>query len=346
MADAPSHDATAAATTDPPPRANARVPLWRRIVWDLMWFGVGVGLFAAIARLLAHDANLLFVWLNSFSLYLYAPALVVLPLAWINDRPRLAAAALPLCVAFFAWNGGDFAPARASLFPTGDLTRIRVFSANLYADNATPAGILEEIRRADADLLLLQEYSPAWHDRLQAADIGATYPHHLVEARTDSFGTAIYSKKKLEQTDVWQIEGVPIARATIRIAARPVRVVNWHPLPPLNFEYVRTWRTQYDALLREIDREEAPVLICGDFNATQHARPYRELLERGFHTAHGDGGRGYAVTYPNGMSWTPPIRIDHAVFSPELFCHSIREGEGAGSDHKPLIFEIGFAPGE
>jgi endonuclease/exonuclease/phosphatase (EEP) superfamily protein YafD len=39
----------------------------------------------------------------------------------------------------------------------------------------------------------------------------------------------------------------------------------------------------------------------------------------------------------------PPIRVDHAFYSRALRCLNIREGEGAGSDHKPLIAEFVWA---
>jgi hypothetical protein len=36
----------------------------------------------------------------------------------------------------------------------------------------------------------------------------------------------------------------------------------------------------------------------------------------------------------------PPIRIDQAFLTAGVECLAIAEGQGAGSDHKPLILEI------
>jgi endonuclease/exonuclease/phosphatase (EEP) superfamily protein YafD len=64
------------------------------------------------------------------------------------------------------------------------------------------------------------------------------------------------------------------------------------------------------------------------------------LTESGLRSAHDDRGRGYATTWPNGQNLCPPIRIDHALVSPEIEVESIREGRGRGSDHKPLILDV------
>jgi endonuclease/exonuclease/phosphatase (EEP) superfamily protein YafD len=86
--------------------------------------------------------------------------------------------------------------------------------------------------------------------------------------------------------------------------------------------------------------EPGPVVIVGDFNATQHSLVYKQLEEGGLRSAHEDRGRGYATTWPNGHRPVPPIRIDQAFLSPSVECLEIAEGQGAGSDHKPLILRV------
>jgi endonuclease/exonuclease/phosphatase (EEP) superfamily protein YafD len=36
----------------------------------------------------------------------------------------------------------------------------------------------------------------------------------------------------------------------------------------------------------------------------------------------------------------PPVRLDHVLLSPELGCTAVREGEGRGSDHRPVIADL------
>jgi hypothetical protein len=83
-----------------------------------------------------------------------------------------------------------------------------------------------------------------------------------------------------------------------------------------------------------------PLIVIGDFNATQNSRVYKDLKIGGLRSAHEDRGRGYVTTWPNGWSLIPPIRIDQAFLSADVTCQDITEGIGTGSDHKPLILDV------
>ncbi len=103
-----------------------------------------------------------------------------------------------------------------------------------------------------------------------------------------------------------------------------------------HFNYSEFWL----GALPLISQQPRPLMVIGDFNATQYSRVYQELASMGLRSAHVDRGRGYATTWPNGDNPLPPIRIDQAFLSPQVECLNITEGIGRGSDHKPLILEI------
>ena len=166
------------------------------------------------------------------------------------------------------------------------------------------------------------------------------YPHSLVRVREDSFGAAVLSKRPLADSSIWMLGDVPMLLVTVVLDDASVQIVNWHPLPPRTPRYVAIWNDQYAALDQWVAEQSGPVLIIGDFNATQHARWMQQILQSGFQSAHVQTGRGYAVTYPNGTSRVPPIRIDHLLMSSHCVCRQIREGVGRGSDHKPLLADL------
>jgi endonuclease/exonuclease/phosphatase (EEP) superfamily protein YafD len=91
--------------------------------------------------------------------------------------------------------------------------------------------------------------------------------------------------------------------------------------------------------------EQGPLVIVGDFNATEHSLVYEQLTSEWLRSAHDDRGRGYATTWPNRRNWLPPIRIDQVLLSPQVECERIVEGRGLGSDHKPLIVDVRLRPG-
>ncbi len=317
-----------------------------RVFWDLSWITVAGGCLVAILRIVAHDKHLLLVWANSFSAYLYAPALLLLPLALWRKHYRLALLCLPLTVGHAVWVWPDYLPL---LFPSGtpsarrEAAGLKIFSANLHCNNLRHEEMLAEIAAADPDLILLQEYSPPWQAALSDQEFGQRYPHRLEKVREDAFGIAIYSKHPFLDKSLWITGQVPQAEVVIAHGSRPVRVLNWHPLPPRNREYFAEWQQQYDQLWERLTPRDEPLLVVGDFNATQHARQLRRFAQHGYRSAHDETRRGYAVTWPNGIAWIPPIRLDQAMMSRHWDCRAIREGEGRGSDHKPLIAEFVLA---
>jgi len=99
-------------------------------------------------------------------------------------------------------------------------------------------------------------------------------------------------------------------------------------------------------MIPEIMAEQGPLVVVGDCNATQYSAVYQRLTADRLRSAHEDRGRGYATSWPNGQLWLPPIRIDQAFISREVECLDIKEGEGRGSDHKPLILDIKIRPNQ
>ncbi|MDH3719846.1 MAG: endonuclease/exonuclease/phosphatase family protein [Planctomycetota bacterium] len=325
------------------PAAWAKPTLIVRVFWDLCWIAIAMGTVVAVLRLIVYDQHFLLVCANSLAAYLYAPALLLLPLAVLRRRKILACVSLFLVVCHAVWIWPDYLPL---LFGTSrhverqEAAGLKIFSANLYSRSVHHEAMLNEINAADPDLVLLQEYSAGWRAALSDEDFRRRYPHRVGLAREDAFGIAIYSKQPFVDQSLWISGQVPQAEVVIQHGGRKIRVINWHPLPPRNVEYHAVWQQQYDQLFEKLATLDTPTLIVGDFNATQHARQMRRFAQHGYRSAHEVTGRGYAVTWPNGTAWIPPMRLDQAMMSRRFECVTIREGVGQGSDHKPLIAEF------
>ena len=131
-----------------------------------------------------------------------------------------------------------------------------------------------------------------------------------------------------------------MSQATLAVNDTVLTIYNVHPLPPRTIAYTEVFHAQMRALHSRLLKEPGPRLVMGDFNITQHGR-WMDRLERiGLRSAHVDRGRGWATTFPNGVFLLPPIRLDHALLSPDLGCARISEGSGFGSDHQPLILDL------
>lgn len=286
-----------------------------------------------------------FFMVEVFTDHIGLALLLILTVAAWRRKWRLAAATTPLVLLILGPLAWQYVP-RSS----GGGSDFRVLSVNLLCINHEVDALVREVRAADPDVILIQEYTRHWHDAFQR-ELLSDYPHHIGFPQEDAFGSAIYSRLPFREDPrlVMSMGGgdVPQIRAVVDVGGRGVVLYNIHLLPPRLLEYVVVRNSQFAALLRQLENEELPVVLSGDFNFPGTSPHARVLRRHGMTDAHDLAGFGRAATWPvNGVMRylpVPGIRIDHVYLSPELTCRTIRTGRGEGSDHRPLIAELGFA---
>ena len=311
-----------------------------RVLWDLAHLALVGMLVMVLLRIVAHDGHMLLVWANSFTLYALLPAYVLAAVAVKQRRWKMMACCLALIGAHVVLVAPDFTSGDVAQNASNVSRSVRIFNANLFASNATPQGIIDELLASDADCVTLQELSPRWQRLLEQQGVFDRYPHKMMLPVSNNFGLALLSKTPLEDEQIVFTEGVPVMLATVRVDEAPLRICVWHPVPPAGLTIWRTWTRQYAWLFETIKDISQPLVIVGDFNATQYSQQLQRLEAAEFCSAHKLCGRGTSTTYPNGNPPFMPIRIDHLFLSPGVTCLDIREGIGLGSDHRPLIAEI------
>ena len=256
----------------------------------------------------------------------------------VTNRLSLAIFLLRQVVAFGAL--AIVATAESVVVDLANEQRLTLLSANVFLHNERRDELLQEIESTSADVVLIQEFSPSWQRTIEQSNLLDTYPHGIVQPRDDAFGQAVFSRIPILASEVWETGGMPVITFRVGLSKGSIRVFNWHPFPPIPLENFQIQSKQYEELVARLVQSEGLAIVVGDFNVTQHSPRMKELREIGFHSAHEETGRGAAVTFPNGQRDLPSIRIDHAMLSKGLKTIAIREGEGAGSDHKPLILEV------
>jgi endonuclease/exonuclease/phosphatase (EEP) superfamily protein YafD len=153
----------------------------------------------------------------------------------------------------------------------------------------------------------------------------------------------VFSKIPLKSDRQDWAGGRGLQTIEIPVGSETLHIIGLHAPRPMDFhddDYDSFWSRTLPMILSE----KGPLVVIGDFNATQYSALYEQLTADRLRSAHQDRGRGYATTWPNGQFLLPPIRIDQALLSPEIECVGIREGEGRGSDHKPLILDVKIHP--
>ena len=216
------------------------------------------------------------------------------------------------------------------------VSTIRVASANVFSENPMPAEAVEAMVAADPDILVAVETSPVFRSLLAGDDLA--HPYGAVDDQQ-------VVRSRYPVTALTDPPGVParrILRVEVDAPSAPFVLYAVHALNPLSESTFADQLRWIDRLLAAAAREEAPVVMAGDFNMSDRQLGYRRLTGtmRDAMTAAGWGH----TTYPGGI-WAPLLlRIDHIVM-PEDWC-AARSGalEIPGSDHVGLQVDIGPCP--
>jgi endonuclease/exonuclease/phosphatase family metal-dependent hydrolase len=202
-----------------------------------------------------------------------------------------------------------------------------------------------------ADIVCLQETTPAWEDYLRPM-FAARYPHMIFRHGRGAGGMAVFSR--------WPVR--EMARATppagwffgwvlgVETPAGEVQVLVVHLKPSLSDSGTVSLGAYLSASGRR--REEIrflhglldpgkPTLVLGDFNEGDGGSAVKWLVEQGFADALREfdpGGRTWR--WPTRF-WTFTDRFDHVLYSPELFCCRAAAVRSGASDHFPVaaVFE-------
>jgi endonuclease/exonuclease/phosphatase family metal-dependent hydrolase len=241
----------------------------------------------------------------------------------------------------FLWSAlpGIGVPVRVR--PRGETSPLlRLFSANVHSSNPDLGPIAREILVAAPDLVALQEVDPDGATGLRRSGVFARFPYSVTEIRYGASGIALWSRFPLAESRVLDVGGIPAISATVVRGARRLRLLIVHAIGPVGDGRVR-WKAQLRRIDEEIRREQRPLVVAGDFNATRYHPSFRRLLSDGLADAHERRGRGWATTWPRDRWPLPPLmRLDHVLVSPEVSVRSVREGVGQGSDHRPIIADL------
>lgn len=226
------------------------------------------------------------------------------------------------------------------------------------------ARIAAVIARVDADVVVLNEvdFRSTWSDGLDQAEVlarAAGYPTWIQQTNYDIrlpfaafwFGNAVLTRLPVEE--VRWLEIPPHSRLeALAAGAKSASIVRLSTgagsvsVVPVHLERRsgETRRAALPALEMLRDREKAPLVLAGDFNASPPGWPgapdrtvVGELLDRGWRSARaGDAPEPDQLTYP---TFDPSEAIDWILAEPPLRVIEARVLDGTEelSDHAPVL---------
>lgn len=221
---------------------------------------------------------------------------------------------------------------------------VRAMTVNMLYGRADPQSLLA-IASREADVLMLQELTPAAVQGLTTAGIDREFPHRVVEARPAVAGAAIFSRYPLNDMEaIYDLE-MPMVKADLRVpgAKAELTVVSMHFAAPWP-QPIGGWQRDIGAFpgkLADLASRtgDAAALIGGDFNSTIDMRPFRDLLINGYRDASEQAGSGRTLTYPSNRRIPPFMGIDHFL-TRNCTAVSTHTVDIEGTDHRALLATV------
>lgn len=262
--------------------------------------------------------------------------LVVGALALALRRPRLTLAALLLAavniVVIAPWQ--DAPRTAASLRgPTLRIVAFNVESSNHHYNRLAP--LVSSLR---PDVLGLIELTPGWA-RAAANASTRVRPRRFV-AQPGAYGMGILSASRPTTLTArrFPADGPTALVARFRIRKQPVTFVLVHVHTPFAGS---VHERELRALAAARPRLGSRLIVCGDFNTVPWAAQFEDF-------AHAAGltdvfrGAWHTHSWP---SFSPVLGalIDHCLISNGLVVRDRRLGPSIGSDHLPLVLDVGIA---
>ncbi|MBQ0998067.1 MULTISPECIES: endonuclease/exonuclease/phosphatase family protein [Streptomyces] len=217
------------------------------------------------------------------------------------------------------------------------LASLRILTANVEFGQAAGA-LAAAVGDQDPDLVFVQECDQPC-DELLRRELGASHPHRVAEPAAGSHGSVLLSKFPL--TPAEGVDGtmaMPGAVADVR--GQPVRLQLAHPMPPLPGG-TGPWRRELGAL-RDLaaGHGRTPLVLAGDFNASQDHAAFRRVLDTGLQDAARLGGHDRTPTWPARTTPAFGAQIDHVLLSRDFSVRTIRFLDLPGTDHRAVLAHV------
>lgn len=214
-----------------------------------------------------------------------------------------------------------------------DAKVLSVATANVNLDNADSEPLRKWLGRTEPAVVILQEVTDGYAHGLEQLP---GYPYRRLAPRQSPFGMALLSQHPfIDVRTVRDSDRVSHIEATIDWNGQPVRIIGWHPMPPLSPEFHVARNRQLRMLAAQARHSTIPTLVAGDLNASPWSNAFVGLADAGLRRA-----SGLAPTWPAFGHGLLGIAIDQVLVSGHWQTAYSEVGTDLGSDHLPLLVGV------
>jgi endonuclease/exonuclease/phosphatase (EEP) superfamily protein YafD len=323
-------------------------------------YAVGMALVAATV-VTASDSNALgMLLLFGPRWMLVFPWLLLVPLALMVSR-RVAVTAVVGGVITLFWASGFEVPV-PSVFRTaaGDGKALRIVTYNTDGSTALASRIASDLVRWDADVVLLQDGSPAVGEALRQVVLARSAPLRYEMHRDVEF--CVLSRVPLQQAvrkarDLGSGEDGRAVRFSFAWNGTPIYMATVHLPSPRDAlgaarrgnreKLERSIRVRYGASRAtaawvSASQPGPALIVAGDFNLPAESRALRQDWDS-LRNAFSEAGWGFGHTMIAGRH---RVRIDHVLVSDALMVRTVEVLSGYPSEHQPVVADLGVASTE
>ncbi len=223
---------------------------------------------------------------------------------------------------------------------------LRIYTANVLQNNNKTDALLDDLKRYNADVLLLTETNEKWRKAL-ANNLDAKYRFSIEVPKNNTYGMLLFSRYKLIEEEIHYLveDTIPSIHTKLILPSQDtVQLFAIHPAPPTPQHNPSSMdRDAEMMIITKLTRSShLPVIVLGDFNDVAWSET-TSLFQKVSGLLDLRKGRGFYSTY-NAKNWLMRWPLDHVFTSAEFRVKRVDLGEKFGSDHFPFFTELSFEP--
>jgi endonuclease/exonuclease/phosphatase (EEP) superfamily protein YafD len=213
---------------------------------------------------------------------------------------------------------------------------LKVLTVNVSFLQFSAPRLLEIVREADPDVVVVQELTP--HAESVLADLDVAFPHHHKFSADGPVGIGLWSRHELESETTIALGRAPAIEARVRGPTGVVTLIGVHLRAPTTTQRAAARNQQLRELAARSAAVVGPLIVAGDLNTTPYSPFFSDWLETGGLTD-SRRGRTLSVSWPTTLPLAG-IPIDHVAVNRHFEIVSHHRLPSFEGDHYPVLVAV------
>ena len=215
--------------------------------------------------------------------------------------------------------------------------------SNVLQSNRDASAFLQQIERADPDVVLAVETDQWWREAVSPLE--ERYPHTVLHPLDNTYGMLLFSRLELSDVAVQErvSPNIPSISCRLKLLSGDwIDLFCVHPRPPRMNNDVDDRDAELLLVAREVARDRRRAIVCGDLNDVAWSHTTR-LFQRVSGLLDPRIGRGLFSTFHAGH-WFARWPLDHVFHDPCFKLVELKRLGHVGSDHFPVLVRLTYVP--